>query len=76
MYLWQAPGWPCLTWDANAATQPLAQARPAPGQGDALRSGCDGLTESTYRRAFPSIQSAATSALANASAALATMIHR
>ena len=46
-----------------------------PGQGDALCPGCDGLTRPNYRRAFPSIQSAATSALASASAALATMIH-
>jgi Fic family protein len=32
MYLWQSPGWPGLTWDANALTQPLAQARVAQGR--------------------------------------------
>jgi hypothetical protein len=32
MYLWQAPGWPGLTWDANAVTAPLAQARLAQGR--------------------------------------------
>lgn len=32
MYLWQAPGWPGLTWDANALTAPLAQARVAQGR--------------------------------------------
>jgi len=32
MYLWQAPGWPALTWDANAVTAPLAQARLAQGR--------------------------------------------
>ncbi len=32
MYLWQAPGWPALTWDANAVTAPLAQARVAQGR--------------------------------------------
>ena len=32
MYLWQASGWPALTWDANAVTAPLAQARLAQGR--------------------------------------------
>jgi Fic family protein len=32
MYLWQAPGWPGLTWDANALTAVLAQARLAQGR--------------------------------------------
>lgn len=32
MYLWQAPGWPALTWDANAVTAPLAAARLAQGR--------------------------------------------
>jgi Fic family protein len=32
MYLWQASGWPGLTWDANAVTAPLAQARLAQGR--------------------------------------------
>ncbi len=32
MYLWQAPGWPGLTWNANAVTAPLAQARLAQGR--------------------------------------------
>jgi Fic family protein len=32
MYLWQAPGWPALTWDANALTAPLAQARLSQGR--------------------------------------------
>jgi Fic family protein len=32
MYLWQAPGWPALTWDANALTGPLAQARLSQGR--------------------------------------------
>jgi Fic family protein len=32
MYLWQASGWPRLTWDANAVTAPLAQARLAQGR--------------------------------------------
>ena len=32
MYLWQSPGWPGLTWDANATTGPLAQARLAQGR--------------------------------------------
>jgi Fic family protein len=32
MYLWQSPGWPALTWDANATTAPLAQARLAQGR--------------------------------------------
>lgn len=32
MYLWQAKGWPGLTWDANAVTAPLAQARLAQGR--------------------------------------------
>ena len=32
MYLWQAAGWPGLTWDANAVTAPLAQARLAQGR--------------------------------------------
>ena len=31
MYLWQASGWPALTWDANAVTAPLVQARLAQG---------------------------------------------
>ena len=31
MYLWQASGWPALTWDANAVTAPLGQARLAQG---------------------------------------------
>lgn len=32
MYLWQSPGWPGLTWDANALTAPLALARVAQGR--------------------------------------------
>lgn len=32
MYLWQAPGWPRLTWNANAVTTPLAKARMAQGR--------------------------------------------
>jgi Fic family protein len=32
MYLWQSPGWPGLTWDANALTQPLGWARAAQGR--------------------------------------------
>jgi Fic family protein len=32
MYLWQSTGWPGLTWDANALTAPLAQARVAQGR--------------------------------------------
>lgn len=32
MYIWQASGWPGLTWDANAVTAPLAQARLAQGR--------------------------------------------
>jgi len=32
MYIWQAAGWPGLTWDANAVTAPLAQARLAQGR--------------------------------------------
>ncbi|MBI2771628.1 MAG: Fic family protein [Burkholderiales bacterium] len=32
MYLWQTPGWPGLTWDANALTAPLARARLAQGR--------------------------------------------
>jgi len=32
MYLWQTPGWPALTWDPNAVTAPLAQARQAQGR--------------------------------------------
>ncbi len=32
MYLWQASGWPALTWDANAVTAALAQARLAQGR--------------------------------------------
>lgn len=32
MFLWQAPGWPALTWDANAMTAPLASARVAQGR--------------------------------------------
>ncbi len=32
MYIWQAPGWPGLKWDANAVTAPLAQARLAQGR--------------------------------------------
>lgn len=32
MYLWHSPGWPGLTWDANATTAPLAQARLAQGR--------------------------------------------
>jgi Fic family protein len=32
MYLWQASGWPALTWDANALTAPLAQARLSQGR--------------------------------------------
>jgi len=32
MYLWQAAGWPGLTWDANALTAPLARARQAQGR--------------------------------------------
>ena len=31
MYLWQASGWPALTWDANAVTAPLGKARLAQG---------------------------------------------
>ncbi len=31
-YLWQAPGWPALTWDANAVTAPLARSRQAQGR--------------------------------------------
>jgi Fic family protein len=32
MYLWQAPGWPALTWDAHLTLAPLAQARLAQGR--------------------------------------------
>ena len=32
MYLWQAAGWPGLTWDANTVTAPLARARQAQGR--------------------------------------------
>ena len=32
MYLWQTSGWPALTWDPNAVTSPLAQARQAQGR--------------------------------------------
>jgi Fic family protein len=32
MTIWQAPGWPGLTWDANAVTAVLAQARLAQGR--------------------------------------------
>lgn len=32
MYLWQAPGWPALTWDANALTSALGAARRAQGR--------------------------------------------
>lgn len=32
MYIWQAPGWPGLTWDPNAVTASLAQARLAQGR--------------------------------------------
>lgn len=32
MYLWQAAGWPGLTWDANVVTAPLARARQAQGR--------------------------------------------
>jgi len=32
MYIWQASGWPGLTWDATAVTAPLAQARLAQGR--------------------------------------------
>lgn len=32
MYLWQSAGWPGLTWDANAVTASLAQARLAQGR--------------------------------------------
>jgi Fic family protein len=32
MYLWQAPGWPGLTWDPVALTPALAQARLAQGR--------------------------------------------
>jgi len=32
MYLWQSPGWPGLTWNANALTAPLALARVAQGR--------------------------------------------
>lgn len=32
MYLWQSPGWPGLTRDANALTVPLARARVAQGR--------------------------------------------
>lgn len=39
MYLWQAPGWPGLTWDANAVTGPLSQARLAQGRMLGLASG-------------------------------------
>lgn len=39
MYLWQSPGWPGLTWDANALTAPLARARVAQGRMLGLASG-------------------------------------
>lgn len=39
MYLWQAPGWPALTWDANAVTAALAQARLAQGRMLGLAAG-------------------------------------
>jgi Fic family protein len=32
MYLWQSPGWPGLSWDANALTASLAQVRIAQGR--------------------------------------------
>ena len=32
MYVWQSPGWPGLTWDANALTASQAQARVAQGR--------------------------------------------
>ena len=32
MHLWQSPGFPGLTWDANALTAPLANARVAEGR--------------------------------------------
>jgi Fic family protein len=44
MYLWQAPGWPALTWDANALTAPLAQARLSQGRALAL-AGSLGLAD-------------------------------
>src|SRR6185369_548992 len=39
MYIWQTPGWPGLTWDANAVTAPLAQARLAQGRMLGLAAG-------------------------------------
>lgn len=39
MYLWQAPGWPGLTWDPNALTSALAQARLAQGRMLGLAAG-------------------------------------
>jgi Fic family protein len=39
MTIWQASGWPGLTWDANAVTAPLAQARLAQGRMLGLASG-------------------------------------
>jgi Fic family protein len=39
MYLWQAPGWPGLTWNPNALTAALAQARLAQGRMLGLAAG-------------------------------------
>ena len=39
MYIWQATGWPALTWDAKAVTAALAQARLAQGSMLGLASG-------------------------------------
>lgn len=39
MYLWQAPGWPALTWDANAVTADIARSRVAQGRMLGLAAG-------------------------------------